>query len=127
MCCSNVEIAFLNHHQELFIIKFIDSLSIVTFSLCAIKFNLFSMSEFEILLKSYLWQRDMIVSGTLCVSVVARMNFTCLGGSSSILSNALNAHLLNMCTSSIIYTLYLVFVGENCAFSIKSLILSTQV
>jgi hypothetical protein len=69
----------------------------------------------------------MIVSGTLCVSVVASINLTCFGGSSNIFNNALKAPLLSICTSSIIYILYCVFVGENCAFSIISLILSTQV
>ena len=33
----------------------------------------------------------MIVAGTFCASVVAKMNFTCSGGSSSVLSRALKA------------------------------------
>ncbi len=41
--------------------------------------------------KSKRWQREWIVSGTLCGCVVARMNTTCDGGSSSVLSSALNA------------------------------------
>jgi len=40
--------------------------------------------------KSYRWQRDRIVGSTFSGSVVARMNFTCSGGSSSVLSRALN-------------------------------------
>ena len=52
-------------------------------------------------LKSYRWQRDRIVVGIFSGSVVARMNFTWLGGSSSVLSNALNELLESMCTSSI--------------------------
>ena len=34
-----------------------------------------------------------MVTGTLCDSVVAKMNFTCEGGSSSVFKNALNAPL----------------------------------
>ena len=41
--------------------------------------------------KSKRWQRDRMVSGTLCDSVVAKMNLTCGGGSSSVLSSALKA------------------------------------
>ena len=37
------------------------------------------------------WQRDRIVSGTFCNSVVAMMKTTCGGGSSNVLSSALNA------------------------------------
>ena len=34
------------------------------------------MVSMEILLKSYLWQRDRMVIGILCASVVARINIT---------------------------------------------------
>ena len=44
------------------------------------------------------------MAGTLCSSVVARMNIRCSGGSSSVLSSALNAEVDSMCTSSMIYT-----------------------
>ena len=46
-----------------------------------------------------------MVAGSFCGSVVARMNTTCAGGSSSVLSNALNAAVESMCTSSMMYTL----------------------
>ena len=41
--------------------------------------------------RSKRWQRDRTVTGTLRISVVAKMNFTCGGGSSSVFSSALNA------------------------------------
>ncbi len=50
--------------------------------------------------KSNRWHRDWIVAMTLLGSVVAKMNFTCSGGSSSVLSRALNAAVVSMCTSS---------------------------
>ncbi len=50
--------------------------------------------------RSKRWQRDSTVTGTLRISVVANRNFTCAGGSSSVLSSALNAEVLSMCTSS---------------------------
>ena len=46
------------------------------------------------------WQRDRIVAGTFCSSVVARMNIRCSGGSSKIFSRALKAAVESMCTSS---------------------------
>ncbi len=46
-------------------------------------------------------QRDSTVTGIFCGSVVARMNLTCSGGSSSVLSMALNACPVSMWTSSI--------------------------
>ena len=104
-----------------------DLSSTLTDSFSEIYLSLFSISTSEILLKSYLWHLLIIVSGTLWVSVVASINFTCFGGSSNILRSALNAHLESICTSSTIYILYLVFIGENWALSIISLILSTQV
>jgi hypothetical protein len=50
--------------------------------------------------KSNRWQRDSTVTGNLSTSVVANRNFTCAGGSSSVLSKALNALRESMCTSS---------------------------
>jgi hypothetical protein len=41
--------------------------------------------------RSKRWQRDSTVTGTLRISVVAKMNFTCGGGSSSVFSSALKA------------------------------------
>ena len=54
----------------------------------------------EISLKSKRWQRDRIVAGILCTSVVAKTNTTCGGGSSSVLSSALNECADSMWTSS---------------------------
>ena len=45
-------------------------------------------------------QRDSTVTGSFCGSVVASRNFTCGGGSSSVLSSALNECVDSMCTSS---------------------------
>ena len=53
-------------------------------------------------LKSKRMQRDKIVWGILCTSVVARMKTACLGGSSSVFNSALNADDESMCTSSTI-------------------------
>ncbi len=50
--------------------------------------------------RSNRWQRDRMVTGTLRISVVAKMNFTCAGGSSSVFRSALKAAVLSMCTSS---------------------------
>jgi hypothetical protein len=55
--------------------------------------------------KSYCWQRDRIVSGILWYSVVAKMNFTRGGGSSSVFRSALKAPVDNMWTSSMIQIL----------------------
>ena len=52
--------------------------------------------------RSNRWQRESTVTGTLRISVVAKMNFTCAGGSSSVLSSALKAEVLSICTSSMI-------------------------
>jgi hypothetical protein len=43
-----------------------------------------------------------MVTGTLRISVVAKMNLACGGGSSSVLRRALKALVLSMCTSSMI-------------------------
>ena len=43
--------------------------------------------------RSKRWQRDSTVTGTLRISVVAKMNLTCGGGSSSVFSSALKAAL----------------------------------
>ncbi len=50
--------------------------------------------------RSKRWQRERIVAGSLWTSVVAKTNFTCAGGSSSVLSSALNAAVESMWTSS---------------------------
>ena len=58
------------------------------------------------------WQRERMVAGTLCSSVVARMNIRCSGGSSKIFSSALNAAMESMCTSSMMYTRFFTCAGE---------------
>ena len=55
--------------------------------------------------KSNRWQREWMVSGTFCGSVVARMKTTWAGGSSSVFSSALNAGTDSMWTSSMMYIL----------------------
>ena len=60
------------------------------------------MSSGVMRLKEKRWQRERIVAGTLCSSVVARMNIKCSGGSSRIFSSALNAEVESMWTSSTI-------------------------
>ena len=55
-------------------------------------------------MKENCWHRDLMVAGTLCSSVVARMNIRCSGGSSKIFSRALKAGVDSMCTSSTMYT-----------------------
>jgi len=58
------------------------------------------MSALGIRRKSNRWQRERMVGRTFSGSVVANMNFTCAGGSSSVLSSALNAAVESMWTSS---------------------------
>ena len=87
--------------------------------------NLLIISPLDIFLKSNLWHLDKIVAGNFCGSVVANINFTCSGGSSNVFNKALNAPVDNICTSSIIYTLYLAFVGKKFTSSLILLISST--
>ena len=58
--------------------------------------NLSLIVSTDILLKSYLWHLDSIVTGILWTSVVARMNITYEGGSSSVFKRALNAPVESM-------------------------------
>ena len=51
-------------------------------------------------LKAWRWQRERMVAGTFCSSVVARMNIRCSGGSSKIFNRALKAAVESICTSS---------------------------
>ena len=55
---------------------------------------------------------------------MAKMNFTCSGGSSRVLRSALNASFVSMCTSSIMYILNLSLAGANLTFERSSLISS---
>src|SRR5687768_11535875 len=74
------------------------------------------------------WQREVIVSGTLCSSVVAIMKTTLGGGSSTVFKRALNDEVESMCTSSIMKILYRSRAGLMLMFSrIISRILSTCV
>ena len=57
-------------------------------------------------LKLYCWQRERMVAGILWYSVVARMNTTWGGGSSSVFSSALKASGVSMWTSSMMKILY---------------------
>jgi len=50
--------------------------------------------------KSKRWQRERIVAGSFCGTVVARMNLTCGGGSSSVFRNASTACFERPCASS---------------------------
>ena len=68
-------------------------------------------------LKAYRWQRERMVAGTLCSSVVARMKMRCSGGSSRIFSSALNAGTESICTSSTMYTRFFTLAGEYTASS----------
>ena len=70
-----------------------------------------TISEAGMRLKSYRWQRESTVAGSFCGSVVASMNTAWAGGSSSVFRSALNALVDSMCTSSMMYTLYLPTVG----------------
>ena len=83
----------------------------VTPSLAAMPLRLRTMSAMLMRLKSYVWQRLRMVGRILCFSVVARMKMACAGGSSKVLRKALKAAADSMCTSSIIYTLYLPTCG----------------
>ena len=62
-------------------------------------------------LKAYRWQRERMVAGTLCSSVVARMNIRWAGGSSKIFNRALKAAEESMCTSSTMYTRFFTLAG----------------
>ncbi len=76
-------------------------------------------------LKSKRMQRESIVAGIFCGSVVARMNITWAGGSSSVFNIALKADGVSMWTSSMMYTLCVQETGGYCTFSLRSLISST--
>ena len=55
--------------------------------------------------KRNVWQRLTMVAGTLCFSVVAKINTTWAGGSSIVFKSALNELAESICTSSKIKTL----------------------
>ena len=57
-------------------------------------------SAVEMRRKSKRWQREMMVAGSFCSSVVARIKTTCSGGSSRVFSRALKAEAESICTSS---------------------------
>ena len=76
-------------------------------------------------LKLSVRQRDLIVGLIFSGLVVASMNITCSGGSSSVLRKAFSAESVSICASSIIYTLYSPTVGGYCTDSVICLRLST--
>ena len=75
------------------------------FSASAIFRSWSAIARVGIVRNSKTWERERIVSGILCSSVVAIMNTTCAGGSSIDLSSALNEGLESWCTSSMMKTL----------------------
>ena len=74
--------------------------SISTFSVAQMRPRCFINSAGSTRRRSKRRQRERTVTGTFSISVVAKTNFTCSGGSSSVLSSALNALFESMCTSS---------------------------
>ena len=72
----------------------------MTPSASATRLKCFTSVWLSIRRRSKRWQRDRTVTGTLRISVVAKMNFTCSGGSSSVFNRALKAFLDSMWTSS---------------------------
>ena len=77
--------------------------------------------------RSNRWQRDSTVTGTLRISVVAKTNFTCGGGSSSVFSSALKALRESMWTSSTMKTFTRASIGRNRVASMISRTSSTPV
>ena len=77
--------------------------------------------------RSKRWQRDRTVIGTFRSSVVAKTNFTCGGGSSSVFSSALKALRDSMWTSSMTKTLVRACMGRNRVASMISRTSSTPV
>ena len=75
--------------------------SAVTLSCVQISCRCTTMSGTGMRRKSNRWQRERMVAGTFCGSVVAKTNFTCGGGSSSVFRSALKAASVSMWTSSI--------------------------
>ena len=103
-----------------------DSSSMVMPSFWAMPRRFFTMSGMLMRLKSYVWQRLRMVGRILCFSVVARMKMACAGGSSRVLRKALKALWDSICTSSMMYTLYLPTCGGTCTCSIRVLMSSTE-
>src|SRR5690242_82892 len=101
-------------------------LSAVMCSFSQISCRCSTVSLLVILLKSKIWQRDKMVGIILCFSVVAKIKMAKDGGSSKVFRKALNAAEESMCTSSIIYTLYLPACGANRTCSTKVRISSTE-
>ena len=103
-----------------------DALSVFIFSFLQISCRCSTVSFKVIRLKSKIWQRLNMVGRILCFSVVAKIKMAYGGGSSRVFKNALKAEELSMCTSSIIYTLYLPACGANRTWSTSVLISSTE-
>ena len=122
---SSILTASLNPPFDSSAIKFNDLSSIFMFSCAQIYFNLSLIVATGIGLNSNDWHLDIIVKGILCGSVVASINIICSGGSSNVFNNALNAPVVNIWTSSIIYILYFDTVGSNVIWFLISRISST--
>ena len=105
----------------------IASSSILTFSRLEIFFICSAKFSDSTLLRSKRWHLDKIVTGIFLTSVVAKINFTCSGGSSNVFNKALNALLESICTSSIIKILNKLFTGLYFTLSIISRTSSTPV
>gem|GEM_PF-1525177 len=116
------------HHSDILAISSIASSVAVSSSFSQIILSRFPISFLSIFLKLKTWQREMMVSGTFWISVVASMKQTLSLGSSMVFKSALNAHLLSMWTSSMTYIFFFKFAGGYAALSkISSLMLSTPV
>ena len=98
--------------------------SSLTSSWSRTKFICLLISFSEIDLNSNLWVLDSIVSGIFSISVVAKINIRCFGGSSIIFKRALKPSLVIMWASSIIYTLYFKLLGGYMTWSLNCLISS---
>ena len=86
--------------------------SAATLSRSAMRAKWARSSGWETRRRKWVWQRDRMVVGTFRSSVVASMNFTCGGGSSSVLSSALKAAPESMWTSSRMITLKRPWAGR---------------
>ena len=106
MSCSSSDSASLSPPSAAAAISSLSPSSTVTPSRAARPCSRAAMASTPIGRNSMRWQRLRNVSGSLCSSVVQKMNFTPSGGSSSVLRNALNAGMDSMWTSSTIQIRY---------------------
>lgn len=102
VCCSRRVRASRIHPRAAFAMISSASVSACIHSLLVTNSRHFIISFSVNFLKSNSSDLDRIVSGTFSISVVARMNFTCAGGSSRVFRSALNAPVESIWTSSMI-------------------------